>query len=36
MDMLTTFTKEFAGRTLNEDEIALLNDLRRELAEDMK
>lgn len=36
MDMLNTFASEFQGRPLNEEEMALLNEVRQEMAEDMK
>lgn len=36
MDMLNTFASEFQGRPLNEEERDFLNEVRQELAEDMK
>ncbi len=36
MDMLDTFAKEFQERPLSDEEKTLLNELRQELAEDMK
>lgn len=36
MDMLDTFAQEFQERPLSDEEKALLNELRQELAEDMK